>query len=156
MADEAVLRVRFSDPIDFTCADGTAIPKGTLLTFTDPRTVAIASANENVAGVCARDKIASDGRTQCAVFMDGIFDFTASGAGITIGNAFAAAGANEVKAAVSTDVGAKTGGYALETVAANEVFQGMLRPASVTLLLSRKLMLRKPRLLLLLLQGKVL
>ena len=128
MADEAIQRVRFSDPVDFTCADGTAIPKGTLLALSDPRTVAIASANEDVAGICARDKIANDGRTQVAVFMDGIFDVTATAAGITIGTAVAAGGANEVKAAVATDVGMKTVGLALETVTANEVFQLNLRP----------------------------
>ena len=128
MADEAVMRVRFSDPVDFTCADGTAIPKGTLLKLDDARLAVIAGANDNVCGVCARDKIASDGRTQVAVFMDGIFDFTATGAGIDVGTAFAAGAANEVKAAVATDVGMKTVGLALETASANEVFEGLLRP----------------------------
>lgn len=128
MADEAVLRTRFSDPVDFTCADGTAIPKGTLLAVNDARVAIAAGANTNVVGVCARDKIANDGRTTVPVYMDGIFDFTATNAGITIGTAFAAGGSNEVKAAVATDVGLKTVGLALETVAANEVFQGILRP----------------------------
>ena len=128
MADEAIQRVRFSDPVDFTCADATAIPKGTLLAVNDARVAIAAGANTNVIGVCARDKIANDGRTQVAVFMDGIFDFTATNAGITIGTAFASGGSNEVKAAVATDVGLKTVGLALEEAAANEVFQGLLRP----------------------------
>lgn len=128
MADEAVLRVRFSDPVDMTCADGTAIPKGTLLELKDPRTVEIAGANDPVFGVAARDKIANDGRTQIAVYIDGIFDMTDSGAGVTVGTAVAAAGSNEVKTAVATDVGAKTVGIALETATADEVFQVLLRP----------------------------
>lgn len=128
MADEAILRTRFSDPVDMTCADGTAIPKGTLLELKDPRTVEIAGANDPVFGIAARDKIASDGRTTIPVFIDGIFDMTDSGAGVTVGTAVAAAGSNEVKTAVATDVGAKTVGIALETAGANEVFQVLLRP----------------------------
>ena len=128
MADEAILRVRFSDPVDMTCADGTAIPKGTLLELKDPRTVEIAGANDLVMGVCARDKIANDGRTQVAVYIDGIFDMTDAGAGFSVGTAVAAAGANEVKTAVATDVGCKTVGIALETAGADEVAQVLLRP----------------------------
>lgn len=128
MADEAILRVRFSDPVDMTCADGTAIAKGTLLALSDPRTVAAAGANAFVFGIAARDKIANDGRTQIPVFIDGIFDMTDSGAGVAVGTAVAAAGSNEVKTAVSTDVGCKTVGIALETAAADEVFQVLLRP----------------------------
>jgi len=129
MADEAILRLRQSDPVDFTCADGTAIPKGTLVKLSDPRTVAIATANSDVIGVVARDKIANDGRTQVAVYIDGIFDMTDSGAGITAGDAVAAAGSNEIKTAVAGDVGLECLGIALETAAADEVIQVLLRPA---------------------------
>jgi hypothetical protein len=127
MADEAILRTRFSDPVDFTCADGTAIPKGTLLSLTGDRVVSIASANSDVMGVCARDKIADDGRVTTPVFIDGIFDMTDSGAGVTRGEAVAAAGSNEVKTAVAGDVGMETLGFALETASADEVFQVLLK-----------------------------
>ena len=128
MADEAVMRVRFSDPVDFTCADGTAIPKGTLLSVADGRVAAIASANDFVCGVCGRDKIANDGRLTVPVFMDGIFDMTCTAATVAVGVAVAAGGANEVKEAVATDVGLKTVGLALEEAAVNEVIQVLLRP----------------------------
>ena len=129
MADEAIQRVRFSDPVDFTCADGTAIPKGTLVYLSGDRTVAIATANSDVIGVCARDKIANDGRTQVAVFIDGIFDMTDSGAGIARGAAVAAAGSNEIKTAVAGDVGLECFGIALEEATADEVIQVLLKPA---------------------------
>ena len=130
MADEAILRTRFSDPVDFTCSDGTAIAKGTVVTLTDPRTVAIASANNPVIGITARDKIASDGRTTVPVFIDGIFDMTDSGSGVTVATTVAAAGANEVKTAVAADVGIESMGIALETASADEIFQVLLKPGS--------------------------
>tara|TARA_Y100000310_G_scaffold214050_1_gene215028 strand:- start:1306 stop:1716 length:411 start_codon:yes stop_codon:yes gene_type:complete len=128
MADEAILRTRFSDPVDFTCADGTAIPKGTLVYLSGDRTVAIATANSDVIGVVARDKIASDGRVTVPVFIDGIFDMTDSGSGITRGAAVAAAGSNEIKTAVAGDVGMETVGYAIETASADEIIQVLLKP----------------------------
>lgn len=132
MADEAILRNKFSEAVDFTCADGTGIEKGTLLTLTDPRTVAIAGANNPVIGIAAREKVANDGRTQIAVYIDGIFDMTDSGAGVTVGHSVAAAGANKVKAAVAADVASETVGTALETAGAGEVFQVLLKPGVQT------------------------
>jgi hypothetical protein len=132
MADEAILRNKFSEAVDFTCADGAGIPKGSLLTFTDPRTVAIAAANNPVIGIAAREKVANDGRTQIAVYLDGIFDMTDSGSGVTVGQSVAAAGANEVKTAVAADVASETVGIALETAGANEVFQVLLKPGVQT------------------------
>ena len=111
----ATLRVRIQNPIDFTCADGTAIPKGTLLKLTDPRTAIIATGSgDMLAGICARDKIANDGRTQVAVFTTGIFTMQA-GAAIAIGAPVMAEGttANEVITA-SGVIGASVLGYALE------------------------------------------
>ena len=77
MANEAVIIELFNGgrPIQFTCADGTGIEKGTIMELTDPRTV-IANANDNapVVGIAAAEKVANDGSTTIAVYTDGIFD----------------------------------------------------------------------------------
>ena len=92
MAKEAVLRVKLEDPIDFTVADGTGIEKGCVLQLTDPLTASKASGEgQPLAGIAAREKVASDGRTRLAVFRKGIFDMYASGA-ITAGKAVFASG----------------------------------------------------------------
>lgn len=130
MANEAILRDRLSNPIDFTVADGTGITKGALLALTDPRTAILTSATGDViAGIAARDKVASDGHTQLAVYRTGIFDMVASGA-ITIGSPVISTGGtlvNGVKTAAGTDFsGAAIIGYALETASDLEVFQVMV------------------------------
>jgi hypothetical protein len=81
MANEAVLVLRTKDPIDFTVADGAAITKGGVLKMTTPRTAIISSGlGDMCAGIAAADKIASDGRTQLAVFREGVFRMYACGA----------------------------------------------------------------------------
>jgi len=124
MANEAVLRDRISEPLDFTVADGTGIEKGTLLKLTDARTaIASTAAGDVIAGIAAREKIANDGRTRLAVFREGIFDMKASGA-ITVGHVVYSAGAvNEVKVAPATASGASIIGYALETASDAETIQ---------------------------------
>lgn len=128
MANEAVLRQWLENPIDFTCADGTGIEKGAVLTLTDPRTAVISTTDGGaVAGICAREKIASDGRTQVAVYRKGIFDMVCSQA-VTIGSpvmSYASTGAsNTIGMAVGAAVsGASIIGYALEAGALNEVIQ---------------------------------
>lgn len=123
MANEAVLKVRMSDPVNFTCADGTGIEKGTLLKLTDPRTVAATSADGDICiGVAAAEKIANDGRTQIPVFVDGIFDMTtvASPSAIAAGHPVKVAGANLIQlgdVTTAADFG-EIMGRALETVAA--------------------------------------
>ena len=123
MANEATLRLRMSNPISMTCADGTAIAKGALLQLTEPRTVSASSADgEFFFGVAAADKIANDGRTQVAVFIDGIFDITtvASPAAIVAGEPVKIAGANLIDLADDSTIGnaAEVVGVALETVTA--------------------------------------
>lgn len=123
MANEATQRVRFSDPVDFTCADGTAIAKGTLVKISDPRTVSATSADGDFfIGIVARDKIASDGRTQIAVFLDGIFDITtvASPSAIAAGEPVKVGGANLIDLADDSTIGnaAEVVGVALEDVTA--------------------------------------
>jgi hypothetical protein len=125
MANEALLRDRFENAIDFTCADGTGIEKGALLKLTDPRTAIISTAAaDKLAGIAAREKIASDGRTQIAVYRRGIFDMVASGA-IAVGEAVQAAGApsNTIMRAAVTSSGACILGYALETASDAETIQ---------------------------------
>ena len=126
MADEAILRDRLENPIDFTVADGTGIEKGALLKITDPRTAIITSADgDMIAGIAAREKIASDGRTRLAVFRKGIFDMYASGA-ITLGEPVCSAavdGANRVCHAGGTEAGAAIIGHSLETASDGEIIQ---------------------------------
>jgi len=128
MANEAILRDRLEDAIDFTVADGTGIEKGAILQLTDPRTaIAPTSAGVACAGIAAREKIASDGRTRLAVYRKGIFDMYASGA-ITVGEpvmiATTGTNINCVKAAGGiTASGAVIIGHALETAADQETFQ---------------------------------
>src|SRR3990167_6224696 len=82
----AVLRTRIGEPQGFTCADGTAILKGQLLKLTDPMTASLSDgANNMIAGIAARDKVASDGRTAIAVFRQGVFDMYCSGS-VAIGD----------------------------------------------------------------------
>lgn len=126
MAFEAVLRDRLEDPIDFTVTDGTGIEKGTVCALSDPRTAAASTtAGEALAGIAAREKVASDGRTRLAIFKEGIFDMSASG-GVTLGKPVISAGDNYVKGATPTDSGASILGYALETGTDDEVIQIMV------------------------------
>lgn len=81
MVYEAVLVEFDGFPSDFTIADGTAIAKGTLLQLTTPRTAIAATGLTNYkAGIAAREKVASDGRTNLAVYDKGKFLIYVSGA----------------------------------------------------------------------------
>lgn|SRR3990167_4417689 len=131
MANEAALRDRLAHPIDFTVADGTGIEKGAILALTDPRTAVAPTvlATQALAGIAAREKVASDGRTRLSIFTKGIFDMTASGA-ITVGNAVVSAHdanyPNTVAKALGLTnpaSGAAILGYALETASDAEVIQ---------------------------------
>jgi len=124
MANEASLRDRIDHPIDFTVADGTGIEKGALLKMSDPRTAATHTAAQDIlAGIAAREKVASDGRTRLAVFRRGIFDMVASGA-IIVGEAVVSdASINHVKAAPTGSSGATILGHALENGSTGETIQ---------------------------------
>ncbi len=124
MAFEAVLIFETALPVPFTVADGTAIPKGTLLKLTDPMTAIIVSGDGDAfAGVAAEAKIASDGRIKLPVYRQGIFRMFAGGT-ITVGGSIQVEGttANEVIAGATGKDGAEIIGTALETVAAQESF----------------------------------
>lgn len=124
MANEAVLVLKYEDPIDFIVADGTGITKGAVLKLTDPRTASLsAGAADYVAGIAARDKVASDGRTRLAVFRRGVFRMLLSGS-VTAGQSVSTHG-NENVVAVSTVAGvsSKTLGIALETGVEGETIE---------------------------------
>lgn len=127
MANEHVLLVETDIPISFTVADGTGIEKGTLLKFSDPDTAAAATADTDIAGVAAYEKVANSGKTKLAVYRSGQFKATAAGS-ITAGNALAASGSNLLKVATAADVGGKTVGIALETASDGETFKYDLKP----------------------------
>lgn len=124
MANEAALRDRLDHPIDFTVANGTEILKGTICKLTDPRTASASSAAaDKIAGICARDKVASDGRTRAPMFRRGIFDLRCSGA-VPVGEAVDSLGAdNYIRRAPVTSSGSSIIGIALETGSDNEVIQ---------------------------------
>lgn len=125
MANEAILRVRLDDPIDFTVLDNAGIEKGAIGEMTDPRTLAANNGSGDVfAGIVAREKIADDGRTQLAAFRRGVFDLTAASGAITVGQWVSTSGANLIKTATEAEIAAGKGiGIALETFDASEVGQ---------------------------------
>lgn len=108
----------------FTVADGTGIPKGTLLKLTSPNTAAAASADNDVcAGIAMFEKVASDGSTEITAALDGVWGISASGA-ITVGNQVGINGANEIK--VYTTLDDEKGyvlGKALQTTSGSEVIK---------------------------------
>lgn len=124
MANEAVLRDRLEHAINFTCADGTAIEKGTLLKLTDPRTASASDgAGDVLAGIAMEEKEASNGITSIGVIRKGIFDMYCSGA-CPVGAPVMSAGVdNEVKIASGNASGAAILGYMLEAGADTETAQ---------------------------------
>lgn len=136
MALEATLDTELELPVQFTCADGTGIEKGALLTLSDPLTVATTTGDTDpIIGIAAEEKIASDGRTKIAVYLRGIFKGFAGAAGVTAGQGIisdtATGAANEL---VNADVNSEhIVGRALETAADTESFLFLLNPFSVNL-----------------------
>lgn len=136
MADEITLIVRTHNPIDFTVAEATAIPKGTMAKMTDGRVAIISNGDEDIAaGVCARDKLAGDGRTQHAFFREGIFEGTAGTAGVVFGEPVitdsSTSGSNRlVKAGLNDE---NIVGIAFATAASGNRFQFELKPTAATL-----------------------
>jgi len=124
MANEAVLNDRTHEPINFTVADGAAIEKGAVLKMTDNRVAIINSGvNDILAGINAREKILSDGRTSTPVFRRGVFTLTASGS-ITTGDAVAvAAEVNHVWSALATTKSGSILGHALMDATDNQTLQ---------------------------------
>ena len=136
MALETTLLVETGLPIPFTCADGAAITKGSLLILTDPMTAAVTTGDtDEIIGIAAESKIANDGVTKIGVYMEGIFKGFAGAAGVTAGLAIisdtATGAANEI---VTADVNSEALiGIALETAADTESFKFLLKPVAVNL-----------------------
>lgn len=128
MSNEAIIRDRLENAIDFTVADSTGIEKGALLALTDPRTaIAPTSAGQVLAGIAAREKVANDTRTRLGFYRRGVFDMVCSGA-VTLGAPVIASGdtnfPNTIKGLTTTNAsGASVLGHALETGSDAEVIQ---------------------------------
>lgn len=109
------------NPRRYTIADGLAVSKGSTLELTDPRSVILSTGTSAVcAGIAAEDHLPSVGVTSIAVWTDGIFEATASGA-ITIGAPITFCESNNVKQSIVSASGAAIAGYCLETAANAEV-----------------------------------
>lgn len=136
MTLECTLVYETEMPIAFTVADGTGIEKGAVLKLTDPMTAATTSGDTDaVAGVAAKEKIASDGSTRLSVYRGGIFKGYAGAAGVTAGAAIitdsSTGAANEL---VNADVNSENiVGRALETATDGQTFLFELKPMAVNL-----------------------
>ena len=122
MANEAViielLGYNRGCPINYTCADGTGIAKGTLMELTGDKTVS-ANTNDNapIVGIAAAEKVASDGSTTISVWTNGIFDILTD-AGVDIRGSMMANSATEntIQTGDATDLlQGSIVGYMLET-----------------------------------------
>lgn len=124
MANEAVLLYQFMPSVDFTCADGAGIEKGTLLKLSDPMTVAAATAdNDLFIGIATDEKIANDGRTKIPVSLMGIARMKDSGSGVTVGTDVVIKGTNTIGTYTTLDdEKGYVVGKALETAAASDTF----------------------------------
>ena len=88
MARETTLQVEMDLPVTFRCANGTAIPKGSILEVIDNGFVQIVNGDtDSVAGVAAEEKVANDGKTSIGVYQSGRFRGYAGAAGVTQGQA---------------------------------------------------------------------
>ena len=134
MANEATLMIERSPPISITVADGAGIEKGTFITLSDPFTGAATGANANaiVVGIAAEEKIASDGKTQLAIYTDGFFKVLAGGA-IALGEMVESHSvAQEVVTAThTTSATANLIGRCMETVADTDTFLMELNPMTI-------------------------
>lgn len=133
MANEAVLVFRTEDPVDFIVSNTVGIEKGATLKMADPMTASQATgAADLVAGICAREKIASDGRTECPVFMGGIFRMKISGSAAIGDPVVTDTFLNHVKSArglTAFDLsGTRILGYMLETATTGQNKLVRLRP----------------------------
>jgi len=113
------------DVIQYTCVDGTAIAKGTVLELEDLRTVKKVSAGDKpLAGVAAEEKVASDGRTSIGVYTNGIFKAVCEAGGATVGHMQVANDATNMLSDYDT-LDNETGdviGYALETATSGQTY----------------------------------
>lgn len=127
MADEAVIieLQRGANPVNFTCASGTGIEKGALLTLSNPRTVAAGTEDSVFGGIAAAEKTSTDMATTIACWVPGqgnIFDLKACAGGVTLGAMVKLSGSNLICDASDADFEAgKVIGKSLEEGSADEV-----------------------------------
>ena len=99
MTNEAVLKVRRSDPIDMACNE-TAMEKGTICKFSGDKEVAASSSTDVFAGITRREKITGDGRLFMSMITGpgDIFDMRAGGGTtISVGELVKLSGANIIE-----------------------------------------------------------
>ena len=114
MALETELILETELPIAFKCADGATIEKGAILKLTEIMTAATTSGQgDMVAGICAAEKIANNGKVTVSVYMGGIFKGTA-GAAVVIGASLMTDATTNKLETSSAKTGAQQLGYALE------------------------------------------
>jgi len=136
MALEAVLIHELEPAVPFTCADGTGIPKGSILEISDPKTVTITNGDvDKIIGIAAEEKIASDGKTTIGVYMRGVFKGFAGAAGVTVGRAIQTdTGTGAANELVVCDANAEgIIGTALETATDTQSFLFLLNPINPVL-----------------------
>ena len=130
MANEATkitLLGNAGDPVEVTVVDGTAIPKGTIMTIdSSPQTATAADTDGDfIIGIASCEKKASDGVTKLALWTHGVFDITATAVtgSMTLGQPVKITGANTVAPSDANTVeqSLENFGVALETVAAGAV-----------------------------------
>lgn len=131
MASECTLIFELEPPIPFTCADGTGIEKGAILTMTDPMTASLCTTDGAVvAGIAAAEKIANDGQVKIPVYRRGIFKGLAgtaiTGIGAPIDTHASTGATNEI--AICAAGHDNQLGHALETVSDEETFLFELLP----------------------------
>lgn len=108
------------NPWPFTVDDTIAVAKGAVMMMTDPRVAIIATNGPvPVAGICAREKVALDTKTELGMHRRGWFFMTLSGSA-SIGQALMVSASattypNHVELAAVTASGATIIGHALET-----------------------------------------
>lgn len=103
----ARLMIETALPIPFACSSAVAIPLGTICKMTDLMTAEASAAKEDVvAGICAEEKIAGDGRATVPIYTRGYFKVTISGSVTTGDCLITSADGNQVE----------TGGAAVEDI----------------------------------------
>ena len=118
------------DPVEYTVAAGTAIPKGTLMKISgSPQTAAAASADgDYFAGIAATEKTTTDGITKMSCITHCIAEFTAGVGATTFGQPQKISAANAVVDADDDTIenSAEVVCLALETAADGNQFAGLV------------------------------
>ena len=110
MANEAViielLGFERGTPVQYTCAEGTTILKGTLMELSGDRTVrASTTVNVGFVGIAAHEKASGDGSTTITVYTNGIFNILSDSGTDVVGTTMAiSATENTISTATGTEL----------------------------------------------------